>query len=190
MFILITMQEGSATYVFMHPPNYIDIELKKKKADGNMVHPPLPTVPLQDVTVWGGEMHNCGEDFMSKLAHDNRNSLRRFMYFPASYKGGMLARPHYWEGDRATGELFPLLRELGMPIADDPVPYLKLWHAPALESLVFLGDENRHTARANPVALRKLFPCLKTITFLRYDPAFVRLELTLEAKGEVMLLAK
>lgn len=161
-------------HVFMHPSNYIETEMKKKKDNG------LPTVPLQDVTVWGGTLANCGEDYMSRLAYNNRNSLLRFIYFPAHFKGGMLPRPHYWQGDRGTSASFPLLRELGMSCRGDPVPYLELWDAPNLESLVFLGDD------ANADALRRLFPSLKTITFLRYDPEFKRLEETLQAVSKVV----
>ncbi len=164
--------------IFHHPPNDADIHYKSL----------VFNEPPRDVSVWGGSLYNCGEAYMSKLAYDNRARLERWLYFPQHYKGGMLPRPYYWADSRSDSTTFPKLRELGVS-NNFPLPYLKLWRAPALESLVLLVEDEKHTfgshfsslsdEEATLRELRRLFSNLKTITFLKRDPNFGSLEATL-----------
>jgi hypothetical protein len=96
-----------------------------------------------DVTIWGGDCFNCGEDSVSTLIHSQREHLSRFIYLPTRHKGGRMVRPHYYRSDRLSTMSFPSLKTLGY-YQDCGTPLDALWIVPNLETLyVFEGGRRR-----------------------------------------------
>ncbi|CAB9529967.1 expressed unknown protein [Seminavis robusta] len=92
-----------------------------------------------DVTIWGGNLWNCGEHSASKLVQSRRKHLQRFIYLPEAHKGGRMVRPHYYRGDRGATMDFPSLQVLGY-YEDLGTPADVKWIVPNLKTLlVFCG---------------------------------------------------
>lgn len=93
-----------------------------------------------DVTVWGGASLNLGEECMSGLLRDQRESLSRFVFLPLEHKGGRMVRPYYYRRDRSTPMTFPSIKTLGY-YQDCGTPLDALWIVPKLETLYLFEGE-------------------------------------------------
>ncbi len=146
--------------------------------------PPPNPLPVTNVTVWGGKWDSDAEKTMSKLAFDNREQLVRFVHFPKSQRGDVLPRPYYWAGSRRDGTTFPYLKEIGLSNAN-PMPTLRLWKCPSLETIVFLMYDEKNvfgifSERDKALKeLKLLYPNLHRVRFLKHDPDFKDLDKTL-----------
>jgi hypothetical protein len=103
-----------------------------------------------DVTIWGGDLFNCGESDVSRLVFERREHLKRFVCIPQNqnqnHKGGRMIRPHYYRGDRTSTMTFPSLKTLGY-YEDRGTPQDARWLAPNLETLyVFQGPRYENSS--------------------------------------------
>mmetsp|Transcript_14815 Transcript_14815/g.22306 ORF Transcript_14815/g.22306 Transcript_14815/m.22306 type:complete len:224 (-) Transcript_14815:126-797(-) len=96
---------------------------------------------LTRMSVWGGVIANCGEDRVSELVYQSRDTLEVFLYYPRSTKGGVMVRPLYFQGNRCGRVVFSVLTELTMPW--NAIKYTMSlqkfgWITPKLKSLTIL----------------------------------------------------
>eukprot|EP00906_Rhabdomonas_costata_P006591 RCo009600 len=98
---------------------------------------------LRRVVVWGGGVLNCGESALTEMLSAISDQLELFIYFPAVTKGGLMARPRYFQGDREGQQAFPRLRCVAVPLRALLYGSLDAWGyfpTPALRELFVLTD--------------------------------------------------